>query len=168
MKEARNSERGVRSGTISCGVRDQKHKNYKQQDAGIAMVDDQNVSHGELPESSAQLLHRTKQFALRVIRLVESLPNKRSADVIGKQLLRSATSVGANYRAARRGRSVAEFRAKLGIVEEESDECLYWLELLGESGLVRPELLSNLTQEANEILAMTVASIRTAKRGTKK
>ncbi|MCH7987920.1 MAG: four helix bundle protein [Planctomycetes bacterium] len=110
-----------------------------------------------------QLLPRTKDFALRVIRLVESLPNSRTANVIGKQLLRSATSVGANYRAARRGRSNAEFCAKLGIVEEEADECVYWLELLAESGIVRVELLSNLMNEANEIVAMIVTSIRTAR-----
>ena len=112
---------------------------------------------------SEQLLPRTKAFALRVIRLVESLPNGRTADVIGKQLLRSATSVGANYRAARRGRSNAEFCAKLGIVEEEADECVYWLELLAESGIVRAELLSKLRDEANEIVAMIVSSISTAR-----
>ena len=113
--------------------------------------------------NTEQLLPRTKDFALRVIRLVDSLPNGRTANVIGKQLLRSATSVGANYRAARRGRSNAEFCAKLGIVEEEADECVYWLELLAESGTVRTELLSNLMNEANEIVAMVVTSIRTAR-----
>src|SRR5947207_15435942 len=77
---------------------------------------------------------RTKAYALRVIRLVESLPRNRTADVIGKQLLRSATSVGANYRAACRAKSPADFTAKMGIVEEEADESLYWMELLIESG----------------------------------
>lgn len=106
---------------------------------------------------------RTKQFALRVIRLVDALPNKRSAWNIGNQLLRSATSVGANYRAAQRARSKAEFRAKLGIVEEEADESVYWLELLIESKLMEPNLLGDLLLEANEITAMVVASIRTSR-----
>ncbi|MFM8009149.1 MAG: four helix bundle protein, partial [Dolichospermum sp.] len=77
-----------------------------------------------------QFKTRTKQLALRVIRLVESLPNTKTADVIGKQLLRSATSVGANYRSACRAKSTADLIAKLSIVEEEADETLYWLELL--------------------------------------
>jgi four helix bundle protein len=106
---------------------------------------------------------RTKKFALRVMKLVDALPNTRSGDVVGKQLLRSATSVGANYRAAQRGRSRAEFCAKLGIVEEESDESSYWLELLCESGMVAPEALADLLRESNEITAMVVASIRTAR-----
>jgi four helix bundle protein len=106
---------------------------------------------------------RTKQFALRVIRLVEALPRTRAGDVIGWQLLKSATSVGANYRSAQRGRSRAEFCSKLGIVEEECDESSYWLELLTESGLMAAELLTDLMREANEITAMVVASIRTAR-----
>ena len=104
---------------------------------------------------------RTKQLALRVIRLVEQLPQTRVADVIGKQLLRSATSVGANYRAACRAKSTADLIAKLGIVEEEADETLYWLELVIQSGLMTAEKLKSLMQEATEILAMTVASIKT-------
>lgn len=107
---------------------------------------------------------RTKIFALRVIRLVESLPRGRTADVIGKQLLRSGTSVGANYRAACRARSPAEFIAKMGIVEEEADECAYWMELLTEAKLVAPDRLAELSAEANELVAITVASIRTARR----
>jgi four helix bundle protein len=103
---------------------------------------------------------RTKQLALRVIRLVEALPQNRTADVIGKQLLRSATSVGANYRAACRGKSIADVIAKLSIVEE-ADESLYGLELLVESGLIPTEKLKSLMSETNEILAMTVASIKT-------
>lgn len=99
-----------------------------------------------------------------MIRLVDSFPPNRSAEVIGRQLLRSATSVGANYRAAKRGRSSAEFRAKLGVVEEEADETVYWLELLAESGYVNPKLLDDLLREANEITAMVVASIKTARR----
>jgi four helix bundle protein len=97
------------------------------------------------------------------MKLVDSLPNTRAGDVIGRQLFRSATSVGANYRAAQRGRSRAEFCAKLGIVEEESDESSFWLELLTESGMVSKESLGDLMREANEITAMVVASIRTAR-----
>ncbi len=110
---------------------------------------------------------RTQQLALRVIRLVEALPQNRTADVIGKQLLRSATSVGANYRAACRGKSIADVVAKLGIVEEEADESLYWLELLVESGLIPAEKLKSLRSETNEILAMTVASIKTLRNKSK-
>jgi four helix bundle protein len=110
------------------------------------------------------LLARTRSFALRVIRLVESLAPGRTSDVIGKQLLGAATAVGANYRAACRGRSNPEFCAKLGIVEEEADECIDWIELLIDAGLVRRQRLANLLEEANEILAMVVASIKTARR----
>jgi len=117
--------------------------------------------------AQSPLLTRTKAFALRVVRLVDRLPSGRSSDVIGKQLLRCATSVGANYRAACRARSSAEFCAKLGIVEEEADESVYWLELLVESGQVRGDLLQNLLQEANEIVAMVVSSIRTARNRTR-
>jgi four helix bundle protein len=106
---------------------------------------------------------RTKQFALRVIHLVEALPKLRTADVIGRQLLRAATSVGANYRAACRGRSKADFIAKMGIVEEESDECLYWLELLVEAELVKQAQVADLMKEADEITAIVVSSIQTAR-----
>ena len=114
--------------------------------------------------SEQDLKARTKAFALRIIRLVQSLPRGRTADVIGKQLLRCGTSVGANYRASCRARSPADFIAKMGIVEEEADESIYWMELLVESGLVRPELLANLIKEADELIAIVVSSIKTAKR----
>jgi four helix bundle protein len=104
---------------------------------------------------------RTKQLALRVIKAVESLPKNRTADVLGRQLIRSGTSIGANYRAACRGKSTVDVIAKLRIVEEEADESAYWMELLIESGLVSEARLSELMQETNEIVAMTVASIRT-------
>jgi len=104
---------------------------------------------------------RTKAVALRVIRLVEALPSSGTAGVIGRQLLRSATSVGANYRAACRAKSTADIIAKLGIVEEEADECLYWMELLVEAGLVPEAKLTSLMSEVNEIVAMTVQSIKT-------
>ena len=93
------------------------------------------------------LQQRTKSYALRVIRLVESLPSTRTAEVLGKQLLRAATAVGANYRAARRAKSPADFIAKLGIVEEEADECLYWMELLIESGMVPAARMESLHDE---------------------
>lgn len=106
---------------------------------------------------------RTKQFALRVIRLVESLPNEKSANIIGKQLLRSGTSVGANYRAACRAKSNADFIHKLSIVEEESDESIYWMELLVEGKIVKENLLENLMDEGNQILSIIVSSIKTVK-----
>ena len=110
------------------------------------------------------LQQRTKSYALRIIRLVESLPSTRTADVIGKQLLRAGTAVGANYRAARRAKSPADFIAKLGIVEEEADECLYWMELLIESGLVPAARMESLHDEGGQILAIIIASIRTARK----
>ncbi len=104
---------------------------------------------------------RTKQIALRIIRLVETLPNTNTAQIIGKQLLRSATSVGANYRAACRGKSTADILHKLAIVEEEADESLYWLELLVESNIISENKLSFLMTDINEIVAMIVSSIKT-------
>ena len=109
---------------------------------------------------------RTKKFGLRVIRLVQALPRGRIADAIGGQLLRAGTSVGANYRAACRGRSAADVIAKLGIVEEEVDESAYWLEMLIDAGILPAVRATDLLKEANEILAMTVASIRTLKART--
>jgi four helix bundle protein len=104
---------------------------------------------------------RTYRLALRIIRLVQALPKTTVAGVICKQLLRSGTSIGANYRAACRGRSAADVMAKLGIVEEEADETLYWLELLIEAEVVPRTRLEPLMKETSEILAMTVASIKT-------
>lgn len=110
-----------------------------------------------------ELKHRTKQFSLRVIRLVESLPKTAAARVIGNQLLRSGTSVGANYRSACRGRSKPDFIAKAGIALEEADESLYWMELLVESKLVSAEKLAQLEKEASELVAILTASIKTAR-----
>ena len=104
---------------------------------------------------------RTKKLALRVIELVEALPKTKTTEVIGRQLLRCATSVGANYRAACRGKSTADVLAKLAIVEEEADETAYWLELLVESGTVEEGRIAELLKESNEITAMIVASIKT-------
>jgi four helix bundle protein len=104
---------------------------------------------------------RTRQLALEIIQLVESLPRNRAADVIGRQLLRSGTSIGANYRAACRGKSKADVISKLAIVEEEADETIYWMEMLIESKIVQPSRLNLLMKESNEIVAMVVASIKT-------
>jgi four helix bundle protein len=109
------------------------------------------------------LQRRTKEFALNVIKFVDDLPHTRTAVRLGDQLLRAGTSVGANYRAASRARSRADFISKMGIVEEEADESLYWLELLTESGAVRDSIIKPLLDEGQELLAMCVASIRTAK-----
>jgi four helix bundle protein len=106
---------------------------------------------------------RTKALGLAAIKLVDSLPRRGSAQTIGVQLLRAATSVGANYRAACRGRSPADVIAKLNIVLEEADETAYWLELLHESGLVPVETLNPLISESDEIVAMVVASLKTLK-----
>ena len=106
---------------------------------------------------------RTKEYALRIIRLVESLPADRVSRILGDQLLRAGTSVGANYRSATRARSRADFIAKLGIVEEEGDESLYWMELLVDAGRVRTDRLSALMAEGDEIVSITVASIKTAR-----
>ena len=115
------------------------------------------------------LKDRTKQFALLVIRHCEALPKGETVKVNGGQLLRCGISVGANYRVACRARSTAEFIAKMGIVEEECDECLYWMELLIEASLVPEERLRELMREADELLAITVSSIKTARqRVTKK
>jgi four helix bundle protein len=109
------------------------------------------------------LIKRTRLFAVRIVRLCEVLPRGKTTDVIGKQLLRSGTSVGANYRAANRAKSNADFIAKMGIVEEECDECLYWMQLLIDLNLIAEKRLEELMNEAHELLAMTVASIKTAR-----
>lgn len=105
--------------------------------------------------------HRTKRFALDAIVLVGELPGGKLSEVLGRQLLSSATSVGANYRAAARAQSPAQMLAKLSIVEEEADESLYWLELLVETRLVSVERAQPLRKEASQLLAMTVASKKT-------
>ena len=111
-----------------------------------------------------ELRNRTKRFALRIIRLFRYLPRTTEAQVLGKQLLRSGTSVGANYRAAGRARSKAEFISKMGIVVEEVDETVFWIECLIESEIVKPDLLAELLAEANELTAIFAASQRTARR----
>jgi four helix bundle protein len=110
-----------------------------------------------------QLRLRTKKFALRVLKLYRALPRSADAQAIGKQLIRSGTGLAANYRAAGRARSRAEFVAKIGIVVEEADETVFWLELLIESGLFSPARLQEIFKEANELLAIFSASQQTAK-----
>jgi four helix bundle protein len=110
------------------------------------------------------LRNRTKSFALRIIRLFCALPKSTVAEVLGKQLLRSGTSVAANYREASRGRSNAELVSKLGIVEQELDETLLWLDLLVEAAIVSAGKVHALRQEADELLRITVAGIKTLKR----
>ena len=104
---------------------------------------------------------------MRYIKVVESLPRTRTAEVVGRQLLRCGTSVGANYRAACRAKSRADFISKLGIVEEEADETIYWMELLVEAGLVKAAKLKLLMQEADELVAIAVASINTTRGHTR-
>jgi len=114
--------------------------------------------------TKTEMLQRTKAFALRVIKAVRALPEKDDvAGVLGRQLLRSGTSVGANYRAVCRAKSTADFINKLKIVEEECDESLYWMELLVESGSMVASRLEALMQEADELLAITVAALRTTR-----
>jgi len=100
---------------------------------------------------------RTKKLAVAIIKQTDTLPNSRSADTIARQIIRSGSSIGANYRAA----STADMINKLKIIEEESDETLYWLELLVETGLVSKEKVQDIYKETNEILAMTVVSLKT-------
>lgn len=114
--------------------------------------------------SNRNLKLRTKKFALAVIKLFEALPKNETCRILGRQLLRAGTSVGANYRAACRAKSTADFISKMGTVEEESDESSYWLELLVEDGKVPAAKAAPLIKEANELLAITVSSINTARK----
>jgi four helix bundle protein len=106
---------------------------------------------------------RTRAFALRIIRLAESLPDTPTARVIRNQMLRCGSSVGANYRAACRAKSKPDFISKMGIVEEEADETVYWMELLIDARVVAPARIANLLSEANEIVSIAVTSINTAR-----
>ncbi len=115
-----------------------------------------------------ELKDRTKQLGVQVIQVVESLPRTLSAETVGKQLIRCATSIGANYRAACRARSKADFVGKLAIAEEESDETMYWLEMLQELKLAEIGKLGRLHQEAEEITRILTASGKTARQSLKK
>jgi len=114
-------------------------------------------------EKHQELRTRTKAIALRVIRMSQALPRSREANVLLNQVLRSATGMAANYRAAGRSRSKPEFIAKIGVVVEEADETVFWLEMLLDSGMVRPEKLQSLLAEATQLVAIFTASRKTAK-----
>ena len=114
------------------------------------------------------LKERTKRFALQIIKVVQGLPKGRTADILGGQLLRAGTSVGANYRSACRAKSPADFVSKMGIVEEEADESISWMELLIEAGIIKAAELEFLMREANELFAIAVSSIKTARRNKSK
>jgi len=118
--------------------------------------------------NNENLKSRTKQFALRIIKLVENLPRDTVSSVIGRQLLRAGTSVGANHRAACRSKSAADFISKMGTVEEEADESAYWMELLVEADKISLTRISALLQEANELTAIAVSSINTARKSSKR
>jgi four helix bundle protein len=144
-------------------------RNKRKSQRGVA--GDKPRSRGKKEKSvpgNRDLKKRTKKYALKVVEFVETLPRGRTSDVIGRQLLRAGTSVGANYRSSCRARSTADFIAKMGIVEEETDESLYWMELLIEAGIVKPKNIESLMEEGDELLAITVASINTAKRRRKR
>jgi four helix bundle protein len=132
-----------------------------------AEVGTRNAEQTGKPMVARDLGERTKAFALSIVRLVKDLPRSRATDVIGLQLLRAATSVAANYRSARRARSRREFLAKMGIVEEEADESAFWLELVLEADLANSVRVADLRDEASQLIAITVASIRTAREGSR-
>src|SRR6202795_1833711 len=111
-----------------------------------------------------ELRDRTKAFAIRIVKLYRSLPHTADSQVVGKQLLRCGTSVAANYRAACRGRSRAEWVAKIGLVVEEADETVFWLEMLSDCNIVPPKKLVSLLAEAHELSAIFTASQFTARR----
>ncbi len=111
-------------------------------------------------------LERTKQFALATIKLCEGLPKDETSRILARQLLRSGTSVGANYRAVRRAKSKADFISKMGTVLEEADESAYWIELLSDAGKVASAQSAPLHREANELVAIAVSSLNTARRNS--
>ncbi|OGE81836.1 MAG: four helix bundle protein [Candidatus Doudnabacteria bacterium RIFCSPHIGHO2_01_FULL_43_23] len=117
-------------------------------------------------QNERDLKSRTKKFALEIIRLTGALPKTPSGHVIGNQLLRSGTSLAANYRAACRARSRAEFISKIGIVIEESDESVFWLELIVESNLMAEQKIKDLLKEANELTAIMVTSSKSARKNS--
>jgi len=120
------------------------------------------ITESEKVVRTADLKARTKQFALRGMKMVDALPRTIQGRAIAKQIIRSATSVAANYRAAFRARSRAEFIAKIGVVEEEADESCFWLELIIDSGLLTEERIRPLLSEAGELVAIMAASRKSA------
>ena len=123
----------------------------------IRLEQDRKMKHENLKQ-------RTKKFALDVIKVIEGLPHDLASNVLGRQLLRSGTSVGANYRAACRAKSAPDFISRMGTVEEEADESSYWLELLQDSGKLKPATAAHLLRESSELTAIAVASINTARK----
>ena len=117
--------------------------------------------------NEGEMKKRTKEFVKEIIRLCRQLPNDREGRLIGNQIFRSGTSVAANYRSACRAKSKADFIAKLAIVEEEADETLFWLELITEMEILDKASLDFLMQENDEIIAIIVSSIKTARRAKK-
>lgn len=111
-----------------------------------------------------EMIQRTKQFALRIIKLVTALPSNQIGRTIGNQILRSGTAIGANYREASRASTKKHFSSILTIALREADETQYWLELLSESGVVKPQRIQDLSQECGELVAILTASVRTANR----
>jgi four helix bundle protein len=116
----------------------------------------------------AAMMARTKDFALRVIRLISKLPKNNAARVIGGQLLRSATSIGANYREASRTATKKHFTSILVTALREAEESLYWLELLAASGIIKPELLADLRDECGQLVAILAASVKKARANPKR
>ncbi len=113
--------------------------------------------------SPEELILRTRRFAVAMVKLANSLPQNRTTDVLGKQMIRSATSVGANYRAACRAKSKVDFISKMSVVQEEADETQYWLELLLDLNLLSPDTFGSVYKEAGELTAIFTASTKTAK-----
>ena len=116
-----------------------------------------------MPSRPEELRDRTKQFAIRIVKLFRALPKTEEARVLGKQVLRSGTSVAANYRAVCRSRSRADFISKLAVVTEEADETVFWLEMLVDTGIVRKAKLEKLLMEANELIRIFGSSLQTAR-----
>ena len=130
-------------------------------DSGLSNADLRMAELG--PMNQEELKARTRAFALRIIRLAESLPDTPTAKVVRNQMIGCGTSVGANYRAACRARSKADFVSKMGIVEEETDETVYWMELLVDADIVKRPRIADLLDEADQILSIVISSIKTAK-----
>src|SRR2546427_99249 len=156
---------GVGFGSGALAARSRAMGGCEEAEAMNAEVGTRNAEQKGKSPPARDLKERTKAFALSIVRFVDALARSRAIDVIGRQLLRAGTSVAANYRSARRARSRKEFLAKMGIVEEEADESAFWLELLLEGGLVNSARVAELRDEARQLVAITIASIRTAREG---
>jgi four helix bundle protein len=144
----------VRSGSLNATI------NSNKTDQFVVRLDFQT----EQMDFRDQMKRRSKNIGLETIKLMETLPQKPVAWVLSKQILRSSTSIGANYRAAYRAKSNADFIYKLKIVEEETDETIYWLEILQESGMIPVAKTEKLISETKEVLAIVVSSIKSSRR----